>query len=234
MYMPHAENTLKGRAERIFRRLSYDLWRRELNRFLPKRAVLSNPSIVDVGCGPGFLVHCLEKWFPMAEVVGVDASDQLLEVARSRCERVRFLKGDACSLPLKDGSVDVIFILHVLEHLARPADCLAEALRVLRPGGLLVVATPNAAGLGARLMKHNWRGYSDPTHISLHGVSFWRGLLKSLGFRIVHDGTTGLTGIPNLNRMPLGLIHWVPTFIFGYFPWQLGEAYICTALTPTE
>jgi SAM-dependent methyltransferase len=234
MYMPKPENTLGGKAERLFRRLSYDLWRRELKRYLRSHGDLKRPTIVDVGCGPGFLVNCLENWFPQAEVIGIDSSDELLDVARSRCEKVRFLKGDACSLPIGDGSADVLFILHVIEHLPEPSNFFAEAQRVLRPGGLLVVATPNSEGLGYRLMKQNWQGFSDPTHISLKSISSWRDVVTGSGFKIVRDGTTGLTGIPILNRMPLGLIHWVPTFIFGHFSWQLGEAYICTAQKPTK
>lgn len=78
-------------------------------------------------------------------------------------------------------------------------------------------------------MKEKWQGFADPTHISLNGSSFWRSLVADSGFAIARDGTTGLTGIPWLNKMPLGLIHWVPAFFFGFFPWQLGEAYICVA-----
>lgn len=230
LYMPHPENTVKGRAQSLFRRWSYDLWRRELNGLGINRRGARKHSIVDVGCGPGFLICCLEKWYPNAGVIGVDANEELLEVARTRCRNVELLKGDACKLPLADGSADVVFGLHVIEHLPEPSEFLAEARRVLRPGGLMVLATPNAAGLGALLMKDRWRGYSDPTHIALHGASFWRGLIADSGFWIRHDGTTGFSGIPWLDQMPLGLIHWVPTFIFGFFPWNLGEAYICTAV----
>jgi SAM-dependent methyltransferase len=187
---------------------------------------------VDIGCGPGFLLACLEKWFPNAELIGVDASDQLLDVAKSRCKAMKALKGDACSLPLADASVDVLFALHVVEHLPRPADFLHEAHRVLRPGGLLVMATPNPEGLGAKIMKQKWSGYSDPTHISLNGPPFWRQVLNGAGFQVTRDGTTGLSGIPVLNRMPIGLIHWVPSFFFGFYRWQLGEAYVCTAQRP--
>jgi len=152
-----------------------------------------------------------------------------LEVAKSRCRAVRLLRGDACSLSLADGGVDVVFALHVVEHLTTPTAFFGEAYRVLRPGGLLVIATPNSRGLGARLMRHRWMGYNDPTHISLNGPMFWRNLLQQTGFKVVRDGTTGLSGIPLLNRMPFGLVHWIPTFIFGYYRWLLGEAYMCTA-----
>lgn len=229
LYMPHPENTARGKFERIFRRLSYDLWRRELKRFGLHRRTGQRSTIVDVGCGPGFLLGCLEEWFPKADVVGVDADDRLLRIAGARCKTVRVLNGDACNLPIGNECADVLFALHVIEHLSSPAKFFAEAHRVLRPGGLLVIATPNAEGLGARLMGDRWRGFSDPTHVALNGSSFWRNLISDSGFTIYRDGTTGLSGIPWLNRMPLGLIHWVPTFIFGLYPWKFGEAYICTS-----
>lgn len=233
-YMPHAESTLRGKAEKVFRSLSYDFWRRELKRAQRGRKRNEQFRIVDIGCGPGFLLGCLVRWFPEAELIGVDASDQLLGIAKSRSKRIKVLKGDACSLALTYASVDVLFALHIVEHLPRPVDFLGEAHRVLRPGGLLVMATPNLNGLGARLMKRRWSGYSDPTHISLNGPPFWRQMLKAAGFQVTHDGTTGLSGIPVLNRMPLALIHWAPSFFFGFYGWQLGEAYVCTALRPSH
>jgi SAM-dependent methyltransferase len=167
-------------------------------------------------------------------LIGVDANEDLLQVAQARCKSARLLNGDACRIPLGDRSADIVFALHVVEHLTAPSEFFSEAWRVLRPGGHLIIATPNADGLGARLMKETWQGFSDPTHIALNTASFWRGLVTSSGFTVLRDGTTGLTGIPWLNRMPLGLIHWVPTFFFGFYPWELGEAYICVALKQGE
>jgi len=229
-YMPrHAEGSLLGRADRLFTTFTYDVWRRELKRFgktQPDRPL----KIVDIGCGPGFLLGCLKGWFPGVELTGVDQNDDLLRVAETRCPEMTPLKGDATALPLPDGYADVAFALHVVEHLSHPDQFFAEARRVLRPGGMLVIATPNAEGLGARIMRKKWQGYDDPTHVSLHGPSYWNELIDNSGFAIARRGTTGLSGIPLFNKMPLGLIHWIPGFFCGYFSWKLGEAYVCVAI----
>lgn len=228
-YAPRAEGTLAGRAENLYRMLAYDLWRRELKRFFAGQGN-ARPRIVDVGCGPGFLLSSIGNWFHGAELTGVDQSEALLRIAQSRCSGMTALQGDASAIPLADGYADAAFALHVVEHLAQPAAFFQEARRVLRPGGLLVIATPNAEGWGARLMGRKWKGYSDPTHVSLHGPAYWRNLLDGAGFDIARQGTTGLSGIPLLDRMPLGLIQWIPVFLCGHFPWQRGEAFVCMAV----
>ncbi len=229
LYIPAPEDTLRGQAQAIFRRLAYDVWRREVRRYL-KRTALEKLTIADIGCGPGFLLTCMERWFPNAELIGIDSDVQLLNIAKARCKSARTVQGDATSVALSAASVDILFALHVVEHLRHPEDFFSEARRILRPGGLLIVATPNSKGIGAKLMKDEWQGHSDPSHISLEGPLFWSKSIKAAGFEIVRDGTTGLSGIPLLNKMPLALIHWIPTFFVGYYPWSLGEAYVCIAL----
>lgn len=133
-YMPrHAQNTVRGRAKHLFNQLTYNVWRRELKRFRktqPDRQL----RIVDIGCGPGFLLGCLRGWFPSVELTGVDQSEDLLRVAEARCPRMIGLKGDATALPLPDGYADVAFALHVVEHLPHPDQFFTEVRRVLRPG----------------------------------------------------------------------------------------------------
>lgn len=228
-YMPHPEHSLRGRIEKLFRSLAYSIWRREIRAFM-SRGQTRRLRIVDVGCGPGLLLGCLHDWFPGAELTGIDASDELLGILKSRCKAATGLKGDACSLSLPNGSADILFAMHVVEHLQEPGQFLAGAHWALRTGGLIIIATPNARGLGARIMKKSWKGYSDPTHIALHGPSYWSHALEIAGFEIVRDGTTGLSGLPAFNRMPLGLLHWIPSFFFGFYPWKLGEAYVCIAV----
>jgi ubiquinone/menaquinone biosynthesis C-methylase UbiE len=229
-YIPrHSDHSLRGRASLVFTLLTYYVWRRELNRVRESQGRV-RLRVLDIGCGPGSLIKCLELWFPEVEIIGLDQNQELLGIAKSRCQRMIALRGEACSIPVRDESADVVFALHIVEHLRNPSRFFAEAARVICPGGLLAFATPNPACLSAKIMGSKWKGYSDPTHISLHEPSFWRQAAEDARFKILRHGTTGLSGLPLLGTTPLGLIHWIPTLLCGHFPWTLGEAYICTAM----
>ena len=96
--------------------------------------------LLDVGCGLGEASLALAQDLgDGGEVVGVDASERMLRVARSnaraaRC-RVRFTLGDACSLDEPDDSFDAARSERTLQWLADPAAAVAEMVRVVRPGG---------------------------------------------------------------------------------------------------
>lgn len=105
-------------------------------------------DVVDVGCGDGWLVRSLAG--RGARVLGVDRFDAPLAVARAH-QRVggeRYECADARWLPLHDGAVDVTILFNSLHHVEVDGldDALAEARRVLRPGGLLYVQEPLAEG----------------------------------------------------------------------------------------
>jgi ubiquinone/menaquinone biosynthesis C-methylase UbiE len=104
--------------------------------------------VLDVGCGPGSITVGLAEVVAPGEVVGIDVQQSQVERARDLAvERgvanVRFEVGDVYRLPFLDHSFDAVFAHTVLMHLQEPVRALAEARRVLRPGGITGVRDPD-------------------------------------------------------------------------------------------
>jgi SAM-dependent methyltransferase len=99
-------------------------------------------SVLDVGCGPGTITVDLARIVVPGQVVGLDASEEVVAQARalgaeSETANVRFEVGDIFALEDDDASIDVVHAHQVLQHLVEPVAALVELRRVLRPGGVL-------------------------------------------------------------------------------------------------
>lgn len=104
------------------------------------------PSVVlDAGCGEGYAAALLGAAWPGARVVGVDYdAATTTHAARTHGgDRAAYLRGALTALPLGDAVVDVTVSLQVLEHIWTPGDYVRELARVTRPGGVVVLSTPN-------------------------------------------------------------------------------------------
>jgi 2-polyprenyl-3-methyl-5-hydroxy-6-metoxy-1,4-benzoquinol methylase len=97
-------------------------------------------SIIDVGCGTGWLCERLAQY---GRVTGVDMTPSVLERASRRVPQASFLCGDIHELDLPAGTFDVVVTLEVLSHVADQAAFVARLGCLLKPGGLLVLATQN-------------------------------------------------------------------------------------------
>jgi SAM-dependent methyltransferase len=99
-------------------------------------------TLLDVGCGPGTITIDLARRLAPGRVVGLDAVDEPLAIARDEAraagvDTVAFVVGDAYALPFDDGAFDVVHAHQLLQHLRDPAVALREMARVCRPGGLV-------------------------------------------------------------------------------------------------
>lgn len=115
---------------------SWAAWSRALGHLLPAL------DVADIGCGEGYLTLEAARWARM--VVGIDRSTEMLArakalAARRRVTNARWKRGDLLHVPLRDGSVDVALLSQTLHHASEPARALAEAVRILRPGGRVLV-----------------------------------------------------------------------------------------------
>jgi SAM-dependent methyltransferase len=131
-------------------------------------------EILDFGCGTGAFLEYLDRF---GSVIGVDADESAVSFchARGRTEVLHAPLGSR--LPFSDGAFDVVTTLDVIEHIEDDVAALAELRRVLRPGGLLLVAVPAFMFLWGKQdeVSHHQRRYTART---------LRGALAQAGFRV--------------------------------------------------
>jgi len=149
--------------------------------------------VLDVGCGNGALFEALGK----DRTLGLDTCRQGLARTRSRYAGTQLVCGDAARPPLADRSVDVVTAQHVLEHLDAYETACREWYRVLRPGGLLLVLTPNVRFIDPGV-------FEDATHVHLFDGDDLASTLSGSGFEIHELYTLGLPWFRSYRRLPSG------------------------------
>ncbi|KMO80988.1 putative S-adenosylmethionine-dependent methyltransferase [Mycolicibacterium chubuense] len=129
------ERTVPGVAEENywFRRHEV-VYRRLLDRCRDR-------DVLEAGCGEGYGADLIAD--VARRVIGLDYDESAVTHVRARYPRVDMRHGNLAALPLADESVDVVVNFQVIEHLWDQGQFVAECRRVLRPGGLLLMSTPN-------------------------------------------------------------------------------------------
>ena len=131
-------------------------------------------------------------------VIAVDPVEAMLQGARHRIEasdvrQVDIRQGDLSSLPIDTGSIDLAIAMLVLHHVPVPQEALTEVVRILRPGGrvLIVEQVEHASEAFRDRMQDRWWGF-DPPQLA--------GMLTATGFRRVH--TNELTSLQRAHDAP--------------------------------
>lgn len=114
-----------------------------LARYWWASALAGGRRVLDAGCGLGYGSVMLAD-AGARSVTAVDVADEIVEVAREQAgDQVRFEVADLRSLPFGDDAFDLIICFEVIEHITDQEEALDELRRVLAPGGLIVVSSPN-------------------------------------------------------------------------------------------
>jgi 2-polyprenyl-3-methyl-5-hydroxy-6-metoxy-1,4-benzoquinol methylase len=149
-----------------------------LSRYLRALPLIAGRRVLDAGCGHGYGALLLGK-AGAATVTAVDIAPRALRAAQALAAaeetgagRVWYAGGDLGRLPLRDGSVDLIVALEVLEHLADPAAFMREAARLLAAGGCLLLSTPNR-----ELISPGWQIPPNCHHVREYTPAELRALL---------------------------------------------------------
>ena len=98
-------------------------------------------DVLEAGCGEGYGADLIAD--VARRVIGLDYDESAVAHVKARYPRVEMLHGNLAALPLPDAAVDVVVNFQVIEHLWDQGQFVAECLRVLRPGGVLLMSTPN-------------------------------------------------------------------------------------------
>lgn len=160
--------------------------------------------VLDAGCGRSLFTEIRPRW-PF-RIVAADVDQALIAGRKALFPEVRWLLGAAHPLPFRNGAFDAVFAGELIEHLTEPRAGIQEFRRVLRPGGTLILTTPNRLRLANRADRSE-RPFS-PDHLSELSYDEVHGLLAESGFEVTR--ATGLhlelllnwlSPLPKLDRL---------------------------------
>jgi SAM-dependent methyltransferase len=169
------ERTVPGLA-------SENYWFRRHERAYRFAARSARGTILDVGSGEGYGAAVLAE---RGHVTAVELDADAVFHASGRYPKLHLIRGDACHLPFRPGSFDVVVALQTLEHLVCADRFIAQSRELLRPGGVLILTTPNRETFSPS-------GVVNPFHVYEYTADELEGLLRvhfeRLTIRGIHAG----------------------------------------------
>jgi glycosyltransferase involved in cell wall biosynthesis/SAM-dependent methyltransferase len=132
-----------------------------MHRYLVARKLAAGLRVLDIACGEGYGSFALAQ--TAASVVGVDISEEAIRHAQAayghKASNVEFVVGSAADIPMADASVDMVVSFETIEHHDQHEAMMREIKRALRPGGLVIISSPN------KYEYSDVTGYSNPWHV---------------------------------------------------------------------
>lgn len=177
-------------GERYIPGMSAQIEVEHMHRYLVARKLAKGLRVLDIACGEGYGSFALAR--EAATVVGVDISEDAIRHAREeygqRAANLEFVVGSAANIPLGDASVDLVVSFETIEHHDQHEAMIREIRRVLRPGGLVVISSPN------KYEYSDVTGYSNPWHVKELYLDEFETLLRTQFSHVGLYGQRVMTG----------------------------------------
>jgi 2-polyprenyl-3-methyl-5-hydroxy-6-metoxy-1,4-benzoquinol methylase len=177
-YISHS-NTSKGFSNKLYRIARSIMLKRKL-RFVNKITAKKQGSLLDIGSGTGHFGNTMKRggW----QVKGIEINDKAREFSKSQFG-LDVISPDEIS-SLKPESFDCITLWHVLEHFHDPFNYAAEINRLLKSGGVCVIALPNCSSFDAEHFGKFWAAYDVPRHLWHFNPVTFRRFADKAGFKV--------------------------------------------------
>ena len=144
-------------------------------------------TLMDIGCGDGsFLREMADRGW---QVSGVDFDAEAVALSRAR-HHLEVRVGTVESLVANGLKYDVVTASHVIEHVPDPIEFLRKCGQLLRPGGRIILRTPNCESFGHRVYGRAWRGLEPPRHLQLFTLSAISACARKAGLKTASYCTT--------------------------------------------
>ncbi len=141
-------------------------------------------SLLDVGCGTGYLIELLLKQHP-ATYHGLDLSPKMLEIAKAKFDRAVTLKeGSADKLTYPDDYFDIVTCVQSFHHYPYPDKAMQEAFRVLKKGGLYILSDTGCDGIAKAFDNFVFRHFMNSGDYAAYSIKDIAKLMEDNGFKI--------------------------------------------------
>lgn len=202
-YAPETYHCYKSFSERglIIRRLAM-LSARKVVRVIERLRPRENEIFVDFGCGNGSWLELFRMCKAPWDLHGTEISD----VNVGHIRKLGF-KGHTCDHTnidefFKPGSVGVIFLHHVIEHVPSPLELFRSFHKVLSPGGIIIGQTPNSDCLELRVFGDHWGQWHVPQHLTLFDTRTMTAHARKAGLNVI-----------SLKSSPSGATQWAGSIL---------------------
>jgi 2-polyprenyl-3-methyl-5-hydroxy-6-metoxy-1,4-benzoquinol methylase len=229
-YISHNDSA-RGLSASVYR-IAREFMLKRKGKMVCSASGLDKGSILDIGSGTGHFLSVMKNKGWLAK--GIEINDKAREFSITKSGLEVLPPGKIGSLPSE--SFDAITLWHVLEHFQYPFSYAAEIVRLLKPGGICLVALPNCSSSDARYYKEFWAAYDVPRHLWHFIPSTFELFVEKSDLSILSIHTLPLdvfyisilsekykkTGLYFIR----GILHGLRFFILAWFNWKKSSSLI--------